>query len=866
MVAKSRAEIQKAYRERLKAKDNEAYLKKERERRKRNYVPTEFLSRRDKIRRNAAINLALKRHRKRKLQEKREAEALQQPQPEPMMIKMPFNQRGKGPRKRISRALGKKTLEVAKLQEQLKEVKKKYRTALRKIQRTNLQKTQFKKKTPLTPRSKTEEQMRQANLDKEQAKKIRRQILLGNVVMEEVKATKEHNKLGHSKILHNTLAGKIMKKYRCISLLSRKSGFARNSLSGTCSKSLAIEKVIRKRSILCYRDDVIEFLERDDNSRNLPGKADKVKIDKENTVQKRVLTDYISNLHQKFLGENPTAKISLTTFQRIRPKNILTTSFITRNSCLCTKHQNMAMLVKTLQQEGLDVSKNPEIVVSNYTVHEIEEKVNAEVEKNDITFSQWKRITIDDSGRKKTVTKIVEAKKSKAEFVAYLRDQFTVFTEHVKRMRKQYEEIRELKQNLPPHHAIIHMDFAENYSCKSMDEIQSAYWNQSFVTLHPAVVYTPGDSGICHTSYVYISDDLNHNSSALVTFIKDMVEEIKIKIDPNVECLHYWTDSPTSQYRNKTIFQLIANHEKLFGIKAKWNYFEAGHGKGPCDGIGGCTKRMADQAMKSGKAVIQDAKDFFGWTQSENCNLKNINFKFVPKEQCENTATEIQQWINRPIKGTMKIHAVVGLGNNAILVKETSCYCQSCLAGNMCDSWRRDMCGPIEAEVAENNREETEMQTDTVNEREMCGPIEAEVAENNREETEMQTDTVNEREMCGPIEAEMAENNREETEMQPDTVNERYDIGTYVAALYEGKTYIGKVTDLDPEDDLCYKINFLEQKKKQFQWPRNPDEIWCRKQDVLFKVQEPTPSGKSNRLLKLLPEDRNKVDNVFDSL
>ena len=58
-----------------------------------------------------------------------------------------------------------------------------------------------------------------------------------------------------------------------------------------------------------------------------------------------------------------------------------------------------------------------------------------------------------------------------------------------------------------------------------------------------------------------------------------MVEEIKIKIDPNVECLYYWTDSPTSQYRNKTIFQLIANHEKLFGIKAKWNYFEAGHGK-----------------------------------------------------------------------------------------------------------------------------------------------------------------------------------------------------------------------------------------------------------------------------------------------
>ena len=136
---------------------------------------------------------------------------------------------------------------------------------------------------------------------------------------------------------------------------------------------------------------------------------------------------------------------------------------------------------------------------------------------------------------------------------------------------------------------IIHMDFAENYCCKSMDEIPSAYWNKNLMTLHPAVVYTPGDSGIYHASYVYIivTDDLNHNSSAVVTFIKNIIEEIKLEIDPNVECLHNWSDSPSSQYRNKTIFQLIANHEKLFGMKAIWNYFEAGHGKGSCDGIGG---------------------------------------------------------------------------------------------------------------------------------------------------------------------------------------------------------------------------------------------------------------------------------------
>ena len=42
---------------------------------------------------------------------------------------------------------------------------------------------------------------------------------------------------------------------------------------------------------------------------------------------------------------------------------------------------------------------------------------------------------------------------------------------------------------------------------------------------------------------------------------------------------------------------------------------EAGHGKGPCDPIGGVAKRNADMAVKQQKAVIQDANDFFAWAK-----------------------------------------------------------------------------------------------------------------------------------------------------------------------------------------------------------------------------------------------------------
>ena len=61
--------------------------------------------------------------------------------------------------------------------------------------------------------------------------------------------------------------------------------------------------------------------------------------------------------------------------------------------------------------------------------------------------------------------------------------------------------------------------------------------------------------------------------------------------------VHYLTDSPTSQYRNKTVFKILSCHEENFGVMASWSYMEAGHGKGPCDPIGGVGKRKADQAV-----------------------------------------------------------------------------------------------------------------------------------------------------------------------------------------------------------------------------------------------------------------------------
>ena len=171
-------------------------------------------------------------------------------------------------------------------------------------------------------------------------------------------------------------------------------------------------------------------------------------------------------------------------------------------------------------------------------------------------------------------------------------------------------------------------------SCQALEEVQSAYWdNSEQVTLHPVVFYYKSNDGsqeIQHTSCIIISDCMVHNASTVVAFIKEVIIQKVKEICTDFNFLHYWSDSPTSQYRNKTIFSVIAHHRKLFGMSATWNYFEAGHGKGPCDGVGGTSKRMADQATKR-NIRIQSAGDFYAWASSME-NL--VEYKFVGKGYC----------------------------------------------------------------------------------------------------------------------------------------------------------------------------------------------------------------------------------------
>lgn len=225
------------------------------------------------------------------------------------------------------------------------------------------------------------------------------------------------------------------------------------------------------------------------------------------------------------------------------------------------------------------------------------------------------------------------------------------------------------------------MDFAENFTCSALEEVQSAYWNADMVTLHTSVIYFPSSHTKTHVSVVGVSETLSHNANTVHAMIKKLVPIVKEEF-PHLEVVHYLTDSPTSQYRHKTVFQITTDHEEMFGVRATWDYLEAGHGKGPCDGLGASVKRSADNAIKQGKAAIQSASDFFEWARGIEHETV-VKYYFVSQAEYDQSEALLKGKSEglKPIPKTMTIHSVVPTHDHAheIAVRDVSCHCDQCL-------------------------------------------------------------------------------------------------------------------------------------------------------------------------------------------
>ncbi|WAR07281.1 LOW QUALITY PROTEIN: hypothetical protein MAR_017239 [Mya arenaria] len=469
-MAKSRSEIQKAYRERQKAKGS-AFLEKEKVRQRGYYKPAFTLLERKGVERNSKNKLRNRLSRMRKQQQHdvlsqvNETSGYESGTPQGtqqelqelsrLIVRLPtYSNKSRGIKTVKARALARSNKKVRQLKELNASLRKKLKVRNRKISRISKKLNEVKHNTTVnsTPKKRTEADLQSLKLTPKSKQAIRRKLLLSNTVMSEIKSAQESTSAKRRQGLYCIVSGRIARKYRCLNQIQRQTGLSRKSLAKVMDKKLV--NITHSESRLCIarnlKSQVIEFLSRDDNSRSQPGKADAKKTESGEKKQTRVLTDYVGNLYDKFL--KPWNK---TTFQRLRPKNILLTSFISRNTCQCVHHQNMALKIQSLRKLDIKIGQNPEHLIA------------------------------------------------------------------------RLDELDNILENLP-----------ENVNFKTWKKVES--------------------EGKMRMKVIEQNIDCN-------TFRQDIKQQLKAFVEHS---------------------------------GARWNYFEVGHGKGPCDGLGGTVKRMADDAIK----------------------------------------------------------------------------------------------------------------------------------------------------------------------------------------------------------------------------------------------------------------------------
>lgn len=120
---------------------------------------------------------------------------------------------------------------------------------------------------------------------------------------------------------------------------------------------------------------------------------------------------------------------------------------------------------------------------------------------------------------------------------------------------------------------------------------KGAYYEDISVSINTVVKYKAGE---LPTSHATISDCTDHKASAVWASIQAINVDEDFK---DIEVFYIISDSPTSQYRNKFCMYLGKHYASLKNVKIIWIFTEAGHGKGPMDGVGAAVKKAIDNAI-----------------------------------------------------------------------------------------------------------------------------------------------------------------------------------------------------------------------------------------------------------------------------
>ncbi|XP_046961868.1 uncharacterized protein LOC124531361 [Vanessa cardui] len=461
-------------------------------------------------------------------------------------------------------------------------------------------------------------------------------------------------------------------------------------------RNFSSKSTYRKKSLSEIKNAIISFYCDDANSTIAAGKKEFISRNKKR-MQKRYLTAPLIDLYKIFINDTKN-RIHYSFFCKNRPFWVLHPKPANRDTCMCITHINMELLVSALNKASIIDEKKPQDILTTLccdtnnteclqrmcqscaTRHIAYKPFNNE---HNLIFFQWQRVKQKDGAKIQVLTVKQKIELKPLEATSKLEEELPKYFNHIYKIINQYKAIKSLKTNLNIHEAIIHVDFSENYNLKYAKEVQSFHFGGSRqqVSLHTVVIYTHSfiTGQVTPTSMCTLSPCLRHDAASIWAHLLPVLDKV-IELNQFVDTIHFLSDSPSSQYRNKYMFyiisQLSSQHSNITRIT--WNYSEAGHGKGAPDGVGATLKRLADQTVHFGT----DVGNFDQFYELMESRLENITIKSVSEEDIIQREKLIPESL-KPFRGTLAVHQVLwDKFNPRITMRNMSCFL--CDVGEIC--------------------------------------------------------------------------------------------------------------------------------------------------------------------------------------
>ncbi len=292
-------------------------------------------------------------------------------------------------------------------------------------------------------------------------------------------------------------------------------------------------------------------------------------------------------MYQLFIQENPQVIISLSSFQDLRPCNVLYKSVTPQNVCVCIYHENIALLLKALNEQinglksiGLNsfikllVCDDTQETCMSTNCNQSSFNFKNKIEDNIIdpsTIIKWSLWSTSPEGRAVKV----DYEGTVESFVETLGRKIKQFLFHVFIKRQQSQVFETLKENVTDERCLLQVDYSENFSLVEQNEIQSAHWSRTQLSLFTAHVWAQSST----YPIVIISDDPSHNKYTVAKCLEHILTHLKILL-PSLKEVAVFSDGSACQFKQRYLFKNLSHLAKDFGLELSWNFFASYHGKG----------------------------------------------------------------------------------------------------------------------------------------------------------------------------------------------------------------------------------------------------------------------------------------------